>query len=230
MREAIAYADEHARPLLRRLTAAKKSDSFVTATYLEEGAEYRLSAPDMEIARLTRGRMLQWLREELADGNEGAHIDRMERVLGKAATEALRDRVSQRGGSALTERTFARIYGGPVKGDAKVLKRWLGEKRSVDEIIEIDDPEQVLSICRRLNPAYAIARAAVTECEPYMPWLDPDSGEEVGFIGLLDSPMADDTQVFSSPVAVTCFQWTCDLLKLGVRIEPRPYGEDDVSE
>jgi hypothetical protein len=221
--EAVAFADAHNEPLLRRLCRPRKSEQLVLAMYVNKGYDYHFSAPDVEAMRMPRRRLLDWLREELESGSEGKHVDLLERALGDAYVEGLRDRIYRLGGKALDTKTFAKAFGGPDASDRAAMTAWLKEDAPIDEVTGDCDYEYLTSALRRLSSAYSAMEGAVSVCRAFLPWTHPNTGEKVGWIGPIASMCSDGTLEATTAEAVTCLQWASDLLGLGIRLETRAY-------
>ena len=110
-------------------------------------------------------------------------------------------------------------YGGPADGTSSALANWLAECIDFQEAVGDLDYEQVQAFLRGQSDEYLKFLAAVEACDGQMPWRHPDSGAELGSISLIASMCSDGTLEADTPVALTCFQWSCDLLDFGIKVK-----------
>lgn len=215
LREATSHAIQFHRPLLRRLTEPAFDEHVIQAATSGD-AEYRLGTPDEIDGKVPRRVHLVWLRDQLSNGEAP---DELGRAFGDAYVEMLLDRTANQwpfDPSLFSDRTYAQAYGGPHAADDNALGAWLDQHISLYDLV---DGEDTIHLIRANSPAYKAFLRAVGICGPFMPWLHPGSGEDLGRIAEIDSMMSDGTLYASSAVAVSCLQWTADLNNCRLRVE-----------
>lgn len=85
----------------------------------------------------------------------------------------------------------------------------------------IADDELRLAFARDACPAYGTLLEVIGRFQMRPTWYHPDTGELLGEIGYIASMTSDGTQEATSAVAVSCLQWSFDLLGVPARVEAR---------
>lgn len=216
VREAMTYARAHGAPLLRRMCEPSSAEGVIVAWDFFDGT-YQLAAVEVASGRCSRRVHLEWVRTRMADEDPP---EELYRTLGDAYVEAAVDAAAKASDAAcaLDDRTYARVYGGPHTGSEKQIGNWL--KQQVD-IFELDSEhaEALLSFLETHSAAASGLAQLLSRAGGAMQWRDPDSGEEIGRVAEVTAPGYDVTLNVTSAAALTCLQWTADLLGVPLRFE-----------
>lgn len=217
LRAAIAYARSSSAPLLTRLRAPLPNELVVVGWH-EGGGSYQLVAEDVANGVAPRWVHLAWLSQALSDEEP---LDLLERTVGDSYVESLRDDALHGHGTfrGLDERTYARVYGGPVHGKDEELQLWLHERVDIFALEGDADGERLLDFIEAHDPASDALAKLLAMLHDVMPWRDPDTGEEVGRISEAGAPGYGITRYATTHVALTCLQWTADRLDVLLRFE-----------
>jgi len=217
LREAAHYADEHDAPLLRRLRTPLQEEGVIVAWKGDDYHYYQLVVRESIDGICPRHVHLEWVRHHLEQENVPEQIVR---ALGHGRVESiLKVAVKMRNGTrGLSDRTYARVYGGPYRGTLRRIERWLRQTVDIYSLDQTGD-ESLFSFLESHSPAHAALLGLLAKVQPTIPWLNPDTGEEIGTI---DTDAYDpSTQVVIGAAGLTCLQWAADLLGANLRFEVR---------
>ncbi|MEO7102520.1 MAG: hypothetical protein ABI311_04080, partial [Gemmatimonadaceae bacterium] len=197
IREIVEHALKFDTPLLRRLSV-QENESTVLA-YAMRGAEtsYVLSVASDIGARAPRRAHFEWFR---------AHADETRTPALLVADRELADYVD----------AYFHKYGRPRDCTQHNIESWLDEEISLSAT---DMPADVaLGQSRRYSYVYRRLVRAVNQCSEFGAWYNPSTQEPIGRL-TPRCPSSLSVIRATTPAALTCFQWTCDILKLGIRVD-----------
>lgn len=218
LREALAHQRAHGKPLLRRLCAPALEEHTIVAWDSLDGT-YTLAAATVIEGHCPRRLHLKCVRARLSDGEA---TEGLERALGDAYVEALLDAAVRQGATddLLDERSYAQAYHGPFKAGAEAITHWLNEDIDLYEL-ERGREEEVVAFLEHQSPAAIALSQFISRVAPQV-WFDPESGSPFGGVTQSsDGPGYDVITVVDGAAALTCLQWTADLLDAKLRFEVR---------